>query len=82
MSVKWPNAGHQVPLPGRSLLLTVEESARELRIAKRRVWALIQDGSLSSVKIGRSRRISRDAIEQYVRQLEAHAESADQSSDV
>lgn len=54
-----------------TLLLTVEESARELRIARRRVYDLIRDGALTSVKIGKSRRISRTAIEEYVRSLQA-----------
>jgi excisionase family DNA binding protein len=54
-----------------TLLLTVEESARELRIARRRVYDLIRDGAIASVKIGKSRRISRTAIEEYVRSLQA-----------
>jgi excisionase family DNA binding protein len=56
-----------------TLLLTVEETARELRIARRRVFTLIGDGTLPSVKIGKSRRISRQAIEEYIRTLQASA---------
>jgi excisionase family DNA binding protein len=49
-----------------ALLLTVEEAAAELRIARRRIFDLIRDGSLPSVKIGRSRRIRRDDLLEYV----------------
>jgi excisionase family DNA binding protein len=54
-----------------TLLLTAEEAAAELRIARRRIFVLIREGTLPSVKIGKSRRITRAAIEEYVRQLEA-----------
>ena len=40
-----------------TLLLTVEQIAAELHIARRQVFELIRDGQLVSVKIGRSRRI-------------------------
>ena len=53
-----------------TLLLTAEETARELRIARRRVFDMIRDGTLPSVKIGKSRRISRQAVERYVASLE------------
>ena len=66
VSVKLPNYGP-------TLLLTVDETAREMRIARRRVWEMISDGTLPSVKIGRSRRISRQAIEDYVSKLQAPA---------
>jgi excisionase family DNA binding protein len=54
-----------------TLLLTAEEAAAELRIARRRIFEMIREGTLPSVKIGKSRRITRAAIEEYVRQLEA-----------
>ena len=40
-----------------TLLLTVEQAAAELHIARRRVFELIRTGQLPSVKIGTSRRI-------------------------
>jgi excisionase family DNA binding protein len=52
-----------------TILLTAEETARELRIARRRVFELIRQGTLPSVKIGKSRRITRAAVEEYVRKL-------------
>ena len=41
-----------------TLLLTVEQTAVELHIARRRVFELIRNGQLPSVKIGTSRRIT------------------------
>jgi excisionase family DNA binding protein len=63
-------------MPDPSMLLKVEETALELRIARRRVYELIRDGTLPSVKIGKSRRISRAALEEYVRQLSGGADAA------
>jgi excisionase family DNA binding protein len=58
------------------MLLTAEETARELRIARRRIWELINDGQLASVKIGKSRRIPRHAVESYIAQLEEQARAS------
>ena len=52
-----------------TLLLTVEQAAAELHIARRRVFELIRDGELRSVKIGRSRRIRSSDLADYVAQL-------------
>jgi excisionase family DNA binding protein len=54
----------------QTMLLRPEEAATELRIAKRRIWQLIHEGRLASVKIGKSRRISRQALAEYVAGLE------------
>ena len=53
-----------------TMLLTVEETAAQLRIARRRVFEMIRDGSLPSVKIGRSRRIRSADLAEYVANLE------------
>jgi excisionase family DNA binding protein len=53
-----------------TMLLTVEETATQLRIARRRVFEMIRDGSLPSVKIGRSRRIRSADLAEYVAGLE------------
>ena len=53
-----------------TMLLTVEETAAQLRIARRRVFEMIRDGSLPSVKIGRSRRIRSADLAVYVANLE------------
>jgi excisionase family DNA binding protein len=52
-----------------TMLLTVEETASELRIARRRVFEMIRDGRLPSVKIGRSRRVRSIDLAAYVAKL-------------
>jgi excisionase family DNA binding protein len=52
-----------------TLLLTVEQTAVELHIARRRVFELIRDGQLPSVKIGTSRRIRSSDLAEYVARL-------------
>lgn len=58
------------------MLLTAEEAAAELRIARRRIFEMIADGTLPSLKIGKSRRITRAALEEYVRGLETSQQPA------
>jgi excisionase family DNA binding protein len=53
-----------------TMLLTVEETAAQLRIARRRVFEILRDGTLPSVKIGRSRRIRSTDLAAYVAKLE------------
>lgn len=55
------------------LLLTPEEAAEVLSIGRTKVCALIADGDLMSVRIGKSRRLPRDAINEYVTRLEEEA---------
>ena len=59
-----------------TMLLTVEETAAQLRIARRRVFEMIRDGSLPSVKIGRSRRIRSADLAAYVAKLEPDVQQA------
>ena len=54
-----------------SLLLTPEEAAAELRIGRSRMYDLIKGGVVLSVKVGGSRRVVRDSLNEYVRQLVA-----------
>lgn len=60
----------------QTMLLTVEETAAELRIARRRVFALITAGDLRSVKIGKSRRVRSADLADYVAGLGADAPAA------
>lgn len=64
---KEPQAPDSPVSPGA--LLTVEQAAAELQIARRRIFEMIADGTLPSVKIGKSRRITRTALEDYVKGL-------------
>ncbi|MFI7429808.1 excisionase family DNA-binding protein [Micromonospora sp. NPDC049836] len=55
--------------PTNALMLTVEEAAQQLRIGRTQMFALIGSGQVNSVKIGRSRRVPRAALDAYVTQL-------------
>jgi len=51
------------------LLLTVEQAAQRLGIGRTLMYALVRDGDVESVQIGRLRRIPADALARYVDQL-------------
>ena len=53
------------------LLLTAEEAARALNIGRTTLYALIKDGQLHSVHIGRSCRLTRAELQRYVTRLDA-----------
>lgn len=59
-------------------LLTVDETARVLRVSPVTVRRFIARGELQSVKIGRQRRVEREAVERFVR---GDARSADDLPD-
>ena len=56
------------------LLLTVTETARLLSLSVRTVDEFVASGVIRSVRINRSRRISRAAVERFVAELEAGSE--------
>jgi excisionase family DNA binding protein len=58
------------------MLLTPEQAAAELQIARRRIFEMIAAGTLPSVKIGKSRRITRTALQDYVKGLETGQQPA------
>ena len=60
-------------LTSETLLLTPEEAAQVLRVGRTMLYALIQDGHLRPVHIGRSCRVSRAELERYVDRLGAPA---------
>jgi excisionase family DNA binding protein len=49
-----------------ALLYTAEEVAKSLHIGRDKVYQLIASGDLKSVKIGGSRRITREALDHFV----------------
>ncbi len=59
------------PLPAqrRRLVLTVEEAAEDLGIGRTLMYALIRDGAVESVRIGRLRRVPAEALSDYVARL-------------
>ena len=54
-----------------SLLLTPDAAAKELSISRTALYELMGRNRIASVKIGRSRRIPRSAIDAYVARLVA-----------
>ena len=62
----WLLSSEQIP----PILFTTEEVARLLRIGHCRVYDLIRQRELRSVKVGASRRVSARALSDYVDQLE------------
>ena len=53
------------------LLLRAEDAARVLSLSRSTVFELMASGALPSVKIGASRRIPRQALDDYVASLTA-----------
>jgi excisionase family DNA binding protein len=51
------------------LLLTVEEAAQRLGICRSNMFKLVRTGDVESVQIGRLRRITPSALEDYVNSL-------------
>ena len=58
------------------LLLTPAQAAKALGISRTSLYPLLLDGTITSVKIGRSRRIPRAALEEYVKWLGAKGNEA------
>jgi excisionase family DNA binding protein len=48
------------------MLYRAEQAAEQLGVSRATLYELIRTGALTSIKIGRSRRISRAALETYV----------------
>ena len=77
--LRYPNpesAGHRQPERIPRLLLTVEEAADRVGICRSNMFKLIRQGDVKSVKVGRLRRVTPAALEDFVRQLSALADSA------
>lgn len=55
------------------LLLTAEEAARALNVGRTTLYALIKDGQLHSVHIGRSCRLTRAELLRFVSRLDQPA---------
>jgi excisionase family DNA binding protein len=53
-----------------SFLYTVQEAAETLKLSRSKVYGLIKDGGLPSVKIGGSRRLRKQDLAQYVESLD------------
>lgn len=64
------------PAEGPALLLTAEEAARLLSVSRSRIYEWIQTGELPSVTLGRSRRVTRRALEAFVAERESAGDAA------
>jgi len=60
----------------RRLLLTVEEAADRIGVCRSNMFKLIRQGDVKSVKVGRLRRITPAALEDFIRGLDSPADSA------
>ncbi|HUL28723.1 MAG TPA: helix-turn-helix domain-containing protein [Streptosporangiaceae bacterium] len=58
------------------LLLTVEEAAERVGICRSSMFKLIRQGEVESVKVGRLRRVTPAALEDFVRRLSAREDPA------
>lgn len=55
------------------MLLTVDEACELIGVKRSKLYELIASDKIESVRIGRSRRIPSDALEDYVARLRADA---------
>lgn len=53
------------------LLYDPDEAASVLSVSRATVYVYLASGELASIKIGRSRRIPREALERFVRERQA-----------
>lgn len=58
------------------LLLTVEEAADRIGICRSNMFKLIRRGDVESIKIGRLRRVTPAALEDFVRRLTTREDPA------
>lgn len=49
------------------IALTMRESAAALGLSERTIWQAVKDGRLKAAKIGRSVRIHREELDQFLR---------------
>ena len=59
-----------------AVLYRPEDAARLLEISRSKIFELIASGAIASVKIGRSRRVSRRAIDDFVARMESAGAAA------
>ena len=69
-------AGRPEPRKPPRLLLTVEEAADRIGVCRSNMFKLIRQGDVKSVKVGRLRRITPAALEDFVQKLDSSADTA------
>ena len=75
MKATMRDAAPNADLAASPLLLSIEESAAQLRIGRSRMFDLIRRGEVLSVKVGGSRRIPYESLRAYVGKLVAEQAS-------
>lgn len=55
------------------LLFKIEEAAKVLGTSRSTVYRLMTSGQLVSIKVGRSRRVTRQALERFVKAMDDRA---------
>lgn len=65
------SADSEAPTQIKRSLLTVEEAALRLSIGRTTMYALLKDGQINSVRVGRLRRIPVEALAEYTARLVA-----------
>jgi excisionase family DNA binding protein len=55
------------------LLVTVEEAAAMLSLGRTLTWALVRKGELSSIRVGKSRRVIVSSLHEYIERQVAAA---------
>jgi excisionase family DNA binding protein len=61
---------------GLLALLTVEEAAQRLSVGRTTLYALLKNGQINSIRVGRLRRIPTDALTAYTNRLAAEQHAA------
>lgn len=51
------------------VLYKVPHAAKVMDFSERYMWRLVRDGEIRSIKVGSSRRISRDSLIEYAKRL-------------
>ena len=69
--------GTSITTGSDQIAYTVKHAAKVLDIGERTLWQLVNSGEVESFKIGWSRRVSRSALEDYVKRQREKSANAD-----
>ena len=67
MAAAAPEAGRTTSLEGQVRLVTIPAAAQLLGVSRSKLYELLAEGALPTVRIGRSRRIAMVDLEAFVR---------------
>jgi excisionase family DNA binding protein len=56
----------EVDVTTKPLLLTPEQAAKALAVGRDRIFQMIANGDLASLKIGKSRRVLASALQEFI----------------